>query len=205
MLFTQAAARPAAMPVSRFFSQTSRRANEEREIVEEATKAAEEGGSTSDSLNSLESASQRRSAQDEGHTLFVSNMSFDATDMHLREAFGKYGDITSVNIGRDGRGLSRGYVPVPRYPRPSLFCTRDGLLTGRPVASVSSPSPPRLPPSAPSRSATSRSGTVAASTSSTGIPGSSRPARTAAARFPRRSPRRRCTLVTFPTRRRTQT
>jgi nucleolin len=110
MLLTQATARPATMPVSRFFSQTSRRANEEREIVEEATKAAEEGGSTSDSLNSLENASQpRRSPQDDGHTLFVSNMSFDATDMHLREAFGKYGDITAVNIGRDGRGLSRGF------------------------------------------------------------------------------------------------
>lgn len=109
MRFTQATARPAALPMTRFFSQTPRKANEEREIVEEATKAAEEGGATSDSLNSLEQAARpRRSAQDEGHTIFVSNMSFDATDMHLREAFGKYGDITSVNIGRDGRGLSRG-------------------------------------------------------------------------------------------------
>lgn len=203
MLFTQATARPAAMPMSRFFSQTSRRANEEREIVEEATKAAEEGGSTSDSLNSLENASQtRRSPQDDGHTLFVSNMSFDATDMHLREAFGKYGDITAVNIGRDGRGLSRGYVICAPIPRSLLFA-RDGLLTGRPVASVSSLSAPRLPPSAPSRSATSRSGTVAASTSSTGMPKSRSPARPAARR--RRSPRRRCTSVTSPTRLQTRT
>lgn len=130
MLFNQATARPAAMPMSRFFSQTSCRANEEREVVEEATKAAEEGGATNSALDSLEEAAQpRRNVQDEGHTLFVSNMSFDATDMHLREAFGKYGDITSVNIGRDGRGLSRGYV-VHGFP-PPLFLARHGPLTRR--------------------------------------------------------------------------
>ena len=43
-----------------------------------------------------------------GHSIFVSNMTFDATEMHLREAFGKYGEITDAFIGRDGRGLSRG-------------------------------------------------------------------------------------------------
>ncbi|KAK7752434.1 hypothetical protein SLS62_005587 [Diatrype stigma] len=43
------------------------------------------------------------------HGIFVSNMTFDATDLHLREAYSQYGEIKSINIGRDGRGLSRGF------------------------------------------------------------------------------------------------
>lgn len=51
-------------------------------------------------------------------------MTFDATDLHLREAYSQYGEITSINIGRDGRGLSRGYVIQPditSLPSPECF------------------------------------------------------------------------------------
>ncbi|KAI0483213.1 RNA-binding domain-containing protein [Xylariaceae sp. FL0804] len=57
-----------------------------------------------------ETGSSRVAASPTQNCIFVSNMSFDATEDHLREAFSKYGEITSVNIGRDGRGLSRGFA-----------------------------------------------------------------------------------------------
>ncbi|RYP49722.1 hypothetical protein DL768_004591 [Monosporascus sp. mg162] len=82
----------AALPLSRYFSQTARAAQEEpgNTTVEGAT------GSGADSEQSK-------------RVVFVSNMTFDATDVHLREAFSQYGEIESINIGRDGRGLSRGF------------------------------------------------------------------------------------------------
>ncbi|KAJ2968629.1 hypothetical protein NUW58_g10183 [Xylaria curta] len=43
-------------------------------------------------------------------TIFISNITFEATDVHLTEAFGKYGNIVALNIARDGRGLSRGFA-----------------------------------------------------------------------------------------------
>lgn len=105
--FTKAAARPAAAMSARFFSQTFRAAQDQTEqaIVNDAIKSTE-------AESTLESAPtmSETAAQTDGTTIFVSNMTFDATDMHLREAFGKYGDIIGVKIGRDGRGLSRGYA-----------------------------------------------------------------------------------------------
>ncbi|KAH7034898.1 uncharacterized protein B0I36DRAFT_317187 [Microdochium trichocladiopsis] len=44
-----------------------------------------------------------------GHTVFIGNMSYDATETHLHEAFSKYGDILSITIPRDGRGSARGF------------------------------------------------------------------------------------------------
>lgn len=89
----------ATLTLSRYFSQTARVAQEEQEdaAVEEATKSAEQDTSTSSRFPPQE------------NSIFISNMTFDATDLHLREAFSQYGEILSINIGRDGRGLSRGF------------------------------------------------------------------------------------------------
>lgn len=89
----------------RHFSQTSVMAEEETNAVENAIRASEEKTSTLES-----SPTENERITKEGFTVFVSNVTFDATESHLQEAFGKYGDILRSNIGRDGRGLSRGYV-----------------------------------------------------------------------------------------------
>ncbi|KAH8202620.1 hypothetical protein TruAng_003221 [Truncatella angustata] len=114
MQFAKAAARPVVAMPARFFSQTARVAQDQTEqnIVDDAVKSTEGLGSTQETadptLKSTPTMSES-AAQTEGYPVFVSNMTFDATDMHLREAFGKYGDISAIKIGRDGRGLSRGF------------------------------------------------------------------------------------------------
>ncbi|KAI0008917.1 RNA-binding domain-containing protein [Xylariaceae sp. FL0662B] len=135
---------PATMRLPRYFSQTSRFAQEEKDAaVEEAVESTEQTGSTvdqstadqstadqftvdqsadqstadqsavdqstSDDASPLQSSPTERERQKLGFTIFISNMTFDATEVHLREAFSKYGEVTSINIGRDGRGLSRGF------------------------------------------------------------------------------------------------
>ncbi|KAI0442113.1 RNA-binding domain-containing protein [Xylaria telfairii] len=107
MQISKANVRPTAvMPLSRYFSQTTLAAQEEKADSEESEqdlfKAKDEAPLQS-------SETENRRAATEGHTLFVSNMTFDATDVHLQEAFNKYGTILSSNIARDGRGLSRGF------------------------------------------------------------------------------------------------
>ncbi|KAI0136660.1 hypothetical protein BJ170DRAFT_677532 [Xylariales sp. AK1849] len=112
MQFSKAAVRPAAAIPARYFSHTTRVAQNEESIVDEAIQATESLGSTAKVAPTLESSpteAVRATSRSEGHGLFISNMTFDATDMHLREAFGKYGEILSVKIGRDSRGLSRGF------------------------------------------------------------------------------------------------
>ncbi|RYP81331.1 hypothetical protein DL769_002060 [Monosporascus sp. CRB-8-3] len=93
----------AALPLSRYFSQTARAAQEEQEnaTVESAMGSAAESEQSSSSTS--------RDAEQPKRSVFVSNITFDATDVHLREAFSQYGEIESINIGRDGRGLSRGF------------------------------------------------------------------------------------------------
>ncbi len=39
---------------------------------------------------------------------FVRNLTFEAGEEHLKEAFEKYGAVTKTAIARDARGLSRG-------------------------------------------------------------------------------------------------
>ncbi len=45
-------------------------------------------------------------------TLFVGNLSPEATDADLRKVFSAYGEIGSVRIVRDRRGRSRGFAFV---------------------------------------------------------------------------------------------
>lgn len=101
MQISKTNARPATvLPLARYFSQTFRVAQDEKEGVEEAIRSAEQTGST------IESSSQQPSVANQ---IFISNMTFDVTETHLRDAFSKYGEIVEHKIGRDGRGLSRGF------------------------------------------------------------------------------------------------
>ncbi|KAI0890501.1 RNA-binding domain-containing protein [Annulohypoxylon maeteangense] len=104
MQVSKANARPAMMlPLARFFSQTSRVAqNENSGEGEEADGEVTETPATPASSAEVVP----------GTTVFVSNMTFDATDIHVQEAFSKYGEITNLKIARDGRGLSRGFAFV---------------------------------------------------------------------------------------------
>lgn len=43
-------------------------------------------------------------------TLYIGNLYFEVTEAGLRKEFGKYGNVSSVKIVYDGRGLSKGYV-----------------------------------------------------------------------------------------------
>ncbi|KAI0894834.1 RNA-binding domain-containing protein [Annulohypoxylon nitens] len=98
MQVSRANAKPAAMlPLARYFSQTSRVAQDENPF--------EEGAEGTESPAASD-------APPRGNTVFISNMTFDATDIHVQEAFSKYGEITELRIARDGRGLSRGYAFV---------------------------------------------------------------------------------------------
>ncbi|KAI1142812.1 RNA-binding domain-containing protein [Hypoxylon sp. FL0543] len=106
MQISKAGVRPAAMfPISRFFSQSPRVAQDEKSAVEEAISSDD-----STSGSPLESSPTESERARQGYSIFISNMTFDATEVHLREAFTKYGEILSLNIGRDGRGLSRGFA-----------------------------------------------------------------------------------------------
>ncbi|KAI1461898.1 RNA-binding domain-containing protein [Annulohypoxylon moriforme] len=97
MQVSKANARPAVMlPLVRCFSQTSRVAQFEDGPGEGPGEGAETAA------NPFEA--------DKNSTVFVSNMTFDATDIHVQEAFGKYGEIANLKIARDGRGLSRGFA-----------------------------------------------------------------------------------------------
>ncbi|KAI0409415.1 RNA-binding domain-containing protein [Xylaria palmicola] len=109
MQLSKANVRPAVgiLPVSRYFSQTARVAEE----LKDETEAAEDTvGATILKDAALESSpTEQESPLKQSHGLFISNMSFEATDAHLEEAFGKYGELSSTSIARDGRGLSRGF------------------------------------------------------------------------------------------------
>ncbi|KAI0817791.1 RNA-binding domain-containing protein [Xylaria sp. FL0064] len=102
-----------ALSLPRYFSQTSPVAEDDvdgKSAVESAIRAAEQGGSTAADDTPLQSSpTESELGRTQGHVIYVSNMTFDATETHLNEAFGKYGEILASNIGRDPRGLSRGF------------------------------------------------------------------------------------------------
>jgi nucleolin len=47
--------------------------------------------------------------------LYVGNLFFDVSEDDLRREFSKYGEIKSLKIVYDGRGLSKGYFLEPHY------------------------------------------------------------------------------------------
>ncbi|TRX90200.1 hypothetical protein FHL15_008928 [Xylaria flabelliformis] len=107
MQISKANVRPiAVLPLSRHFSQTALVAQEDKGEAEAVDNAIEAADNDSP-LQSSQTATEMGRRQ--GYAIFISNMTFDATDVHLQEAFSKYGNIETLNIARDGRGLSRGF------------------------------------------------------------------------------------------------
>ncbi|KAH8675780.1 hypothetical protein BX600DRAFT_453557 [Xylariales sp. PMI_506] len=96
-----AAARPATTTLARSFSQTLRVADD---ALSSDVEPRTEGNVPPSSLQES-STGRSESATD----VFVHNLAFDATEEYLREAFTKYGEIKSVHVAKNERGLSRGF------------------------------------------------------------------------------------------------
>jgi hypothetical protein len=58
--------------------------------------------------------------------IYVGNLLFDVTTADLEREFGQFGKIISSTIATDGRGLSKGYVPL--YPNLMSKTRRDHAL-----------------------------------------------------------------------------
>ncbi|KAI1203896.1 RNA-binding domain-containing protein [Nemania serpens] len=101
-----------SLHLSRYFSQTAPVA-EGKEFGESGFDGAfdADGNPTSEAPLQSSPTENERAAKN-GTSIFISNMTFDATEVHIQEAFGKYGDILATNVARDGRGLSRGFAFV---------------------------------------------------------------------------------------------
>ncbi|KAK3952557.1 hypothetical protein QBC32DRAFT_397809 [Pseudoneurospora amorphoporcata] len=96
----------------RFFSQSPRVLNTEETFQPEQTETETAPAATE------EDAVQKDART--GHTAFVRNIVFDATEEHLKGAFEKFGDVTDVFLAKDARGLSKGFGFV-------TFATKEAL------------------------------------------------------------------------------
>lgn len=86
--------------MTRYFSQSVRKADDEKEIVDSAMKLAQ----------ASEEQSTPSQSGEPSNGIYISNMAWDAGENHLREAFSKFGTIDDIKIIRDQTGRSRGYV-----------------------------------------------------------------------------------------------
>ncbi|KAK4152249.1 hypothetical protein C8A00DRAFT_44646 [Chaetomidium leptoderma] len=128
-----AAARISSLQAVRYFSQTVRKASEdkdleeaqrkseedfERQVVEDARHDVEE--SVAQSEADVQEAMQEapppsepvervNASQGSNHSAFVRNLVFELTEEHLTKAFAKYGAVSNAYIARDPRGMSKGY------------------------------------------------------------------------------------------------
>ncbi|KAK3311202.1 uncharacterized protein B0T15DRAFT_520768 [Chaetomium strumarium] len=125
-------ARSASPQAIRFFSQTLRKASEDRQLEEAQRKSEEEldrqvvADARQDVEESVaqteadiqeamqevtpeEPAPRRRSNESSQKSVFVRNLVFEITEEHLQKAFAKYGEVEGVFIARDPRGMSKGY------------------------------------------------------------------------------------------------
>ena len=91
----------------RSFSQTSRLAFSE-EPKSPIESALEQNASPTSSEHANHGKPSRVAQNETDFGLFVRNIVFEATEVQLKEIFGKYGEVAHAAIGRDSRGLSRG-------------------------------------------------------------------------------------------------
>jgi len=94
-------------------------------------------------------------------TVYVGNLFFDTNADKLRETFGPYGEIKSVSIATDSRGLSRGFGFVeflePDAAKEAIIQRDQQILDGRRMAvQIHTPRPrpspkPRAENNTPSR------------------------------------------------------
>lgn len=125
------AARAASPQAIRFFSHTLRKASEDRQLEEAQRESEEEFDRqvVADARQDVEESVAQTEAdiqeamqevmpeepvppKKEWSTetsVFLRNLVFEITEEHLQKAFSKYGDIESVFIARDPRGMSKGY------------------------------------------------------------------------------------------------
>lgn len=118
----------AAPQALRFFSQTIRKASEEKDLENAQREAAAEAqqdqeGFVGQSEVDIQEASQESAPQEFTpaptgrvppsrnlpHSAFVRNLVFELTEEHLVKAFEKYGNVTGAFVARDPRGMSKGY------------------------------------------------------------------------------------------------
>lgn len=126
---TPFAIRNQAAVVSAFkrFNSTENKPAEEQTIVEKATEAASEIVSQAKEavqeraaeFNAPRERGERQERQftprappSPNSTVYIGNLIFEATPAELEEAFGKFGEIKSVRIAQDARGLSKGFAYV---------------------------------------------------------------------------------------------
>jgi len=70
--------------------------------------------------------------------IYVGNLSFDATEADIEQAFGEFGDVKSVNIIKDrDTGRSRGFAFVEMHDQQSgqqaIAELHEQQIAGRPV------------------------------------------------------------------------
>ncbi len=70
--------------------------------------------------------------------IYVGNLSFDATEQDLEQAFGEYGDVKSVNVIKDrDTGRSRGFAFVEMHDstdgRDAISGVNETEICGRSV------------------------------------------------------------------------
>ncbi|KAK4240619.1 hypothetical protein C8A03DRAFT_31214 [Achaetomium macrosporum] len=122
----------AALPQAvRFFSQTMRKASEDRQLEEARRKAEEDFDrqivadarqdveeSVAQTEADIQEAMQevtpeepllRKRADSYEKSAFLRNLVFEITEEHLQKAFSKYGEIEGAWIARDPRGMSKGF------------------------------------------------------------------------------------------------
>lgn len=63
-------------------------------------------------------------------TVYVGNLFYEVTPDQLERIFSRFGEVKSVEIIKDGRGLSRGYVSLSFCPPFDLYflCPRLDIL-----------------------------------------------------------------------------
>lgn len=70
--------------------------------------------------------------------IYIGNLSFDATEADIEQAFGEFGEVKSVNIIKDrDTGRSRGFAFVEMYDQQSgqqaIAELHEQQIAGRPV------------------------------------------------------------------------
>ncbi|KAH6627949.1 hypothetical protein F5144DRAFT_514844 [Chaetomium tenue] len=122
----------AAPQALRFFSQTIRKASEDKDLEDAQRRSEQEAAAegqqdpeefVGQSQANVQEASQESApeaftpprtgrvpgTQDQQHSAFIRNLVFELTEEHLVKAFEKYGNVSGAFVARDPRGMSKGF------------------------------------------------------------------------------------------------
>ena len=92
---------------------TTAETSEAQNVVDSAASVASEAASDAveavkETAEDLTSTQTPASEDEAKSTVYVGNLFFDVNDHDLQTEFSRFGEVESVNIIRDGRGLSKG-------------------------------------------------------------------------------------------------